>query len=170
MTVPGRIVLTHFQMVDVSLERLRDGANRFVRQLVLLITGCVCLQAARGVEWEPGNGFRSARLSISSQEKLLFTSLEPALTGIWFTNLLSEERSLTNQIYLNGSGIAAGDVDGDGQCDLYFCSLDGPNRLFRNLGDWKFADITESSGVACADHASTAAVLADVDGDGDLDL
>ncbi len=91
-------------------------------------------------------------------------------TGITFTNLLAESRSLTNQIYLNGSGVAAGDVDGDGWCDLYFCSLDGPNALYRNLGDWKFADITAAAGVACADQASAGAVLADIDGDGDLDL
>src|SRR5439155_9984718 len=44
------------------------------------------------------------------------------------------------------------------------------NVLYRNLGGWKFEDITESAGVACADQYSTAAVFADVDGDGDLDL
>src|SRR6478672_39229 len=58
--------------------------------------------------------------------------------GIPFTNRLAESRSLTNQIFLNGSGVAAGDVDGDGFCDLYFCGLDNPNVLFRNLGNWRF--------------------------------
>src|SRR5439155_11884710 len=41
---------------------------------------------------------------------------------------------------------------------------------FRNLGDWKFEDITAGAGVACEGQASTGAVFADVDGDGDLDL
>lgn len=91
-------------------------------------------------------------------------------SGILFTNLLAESRSLTNQIYLNGSGVAAGDVDGDGLCDLYFCGLDNHNELYRNLGNWTFTNITASAGVACSDQASTGAALADIDGDGNLDL
>ena len=99
-----------------------------------------------------------------------FSELAPEITGIQFTNFLSDSRSLTNQIFLNGSGVAAGDVDGDGLCDLYFCGLDSGNALYRNLGNWRFADITTAAGVACTDQASTGAVLADIDGDGDLDL
>src|SRR5260370_30303102 len=71
---------------------------------------------------------------------------------------------------LNGSGVAAGDVDGDGLCDLYFCGLDGPNVLYRNLGNWKFQDVTAAAGLACPDLDATGAVFADIDGDGDLDL
>src|SRR5207247_1653099 len=48
--------------------------------------------------------------------------------------------------------------------------LEGPNVLYRNLGNWKFVDITEAAGVACPDQFSTGTALADVDGDGDLDL
>src|SRR6266508_4047546 len=69
-----------------------------------------------------------------------------------------------------GSGFALGDVDGDGRCDLYFCRLEGPNALYRNRGGWKFEDIAASAGVACEGQFSTGATLADVDGDGDLDL
>src|SRR5207244_13290119 len=74
------------------------------------------------------------------------------------------------QSRLNGAGVAAGDVDGDVWCDLYFTRLDGNNALYRNLGDWKFEEITDSAGVACPNQYSTGAVFADVDGDGDLDL
>src|SRR5205814_1735645 len=59
---------------------------------------------------------------------------------------------------------------GDGLCDIYFCRLEGPNVLYRNLGNWKFEDVTDRAGVACPDQYSTGAVFADVDGDGDLDL
>ncbi len=86
-------------------------------------------------------------------------------------NLLPEPRHLTNQILPNGSGVAAGDVDGDGWCDLFFAGLlDSGCRLYRNLGGWRFADITAPAGVACAGRDNTGAAFADLDGDGDLDL
>jgi hypothetical protein len=61
-------------------------------------------------------------------------------------------------------------VDGDGLCDLYFCGLKSGNRLYRNLGNWKFEDITERAGVGCTNLDATGAALVDIDGDGDLDL
>ena len=73
-----------------------------------------------------------------------------AETGVHFTNRVASSRHLTNQIVLNGSGVAAGDFDGDGRCDLYFCGVDGPNALYRNLGNWRFVDVAESAGVAGA--------------------
>ena len=66
--------------------------------------------------------------------------------------------------------MAAGDVDGDGRCDLYFCGLDGPNALYRNLGNWRFEDISHTAGVACPTLDATGAVFTDIDGDIDLDL
>ncbi len=97
-----------------------------------------------------------------------FTSLPPSQLGITFTNSVSSQtRSLHTLI---PSGIAAGDVDGDGLCDLYFCSSDGKNVLYRNLGNWKFEDITEQAGVACPGQHSIGATLVDVNGDGALDL
>ncbi len=99
-----------------------------------------------------------------------FTAIEPGAAGIGFTNRLAPQRHLTNQILLNGSGVAAGDVDGDGLTDLYFCALDGPNILYRNLGNWSFRDVTAEAGAAGPESDATGAVFADVDGDHDLDL
>src|SRR5437763_116369 len=99
-----------------------------------------------------------------------FSLIPSEVSGILFTNVLAESRSLTNQIYLNGSGVAAGDIDGDGLCDLYLCGLEKGNALYRNLGNWTFTNVTARSGVSCSDQASTGATLADIDGDGDLDL
>ena len=73
-------------------------------------------------------------------------------------------------IRLGGAGIAAGDVDGDGWCDLFFCSMGGRSALYRNRGNWRFEEITAAAGLACEGQDSTGAVFADVDGDGDLDL
>ena len=87
-------------------------------------------------------------------------------SAISFTNVLSDERGLTNQIYMSGSGVAAGDVDRDGWCDLYLCGIDSPNRLFRNRGNWQFDGGTKLG----PDYPTTGATFADVDGDGDFDL
>src|SRR5690349_6030821 len=99
-----------------------------------------------------------------------FSLLDETATGIGFTNQLTPRAVAENQIRLNGSGVALGDVDGDGLCDIYVCRLEGPNALWRNLGGWKFADVTREAGVGCDRQFSTGAALADVDGDGDLDL
>ncbi len=90
--------------------------------------------------------------------------------GINFANLLSTNRYVTNQNILNGSGVAAGDVNGDGLPDLFFCALDSPNALYKNLGNWHFTNVAEQAGVAMAKLDCTGATFADLDGDGALDL
>jgi hypothetical protein len=130
--------------------------------------------AAHGVvfaqEWQEGPGYRFKELAVPSGGKPGFTLLRPEETGIRFTNSLPESRSLTNTIAINGSGVAAGDVDGDGHCDLFFCGLGGGSRLYRNLGGWHFVDITERAGITCTNLDATGAVFADINGDGHLDL
>ncbi|MBX3747970.1 MAG: VCBS repeat-containing protein [Verrucomicrobiae bacterium] len=140
--------------------------------LLFLILSLVQAQVAPAapIPWESFPSHRRIPLPQASAERSGFTLLHAAAAGILFTNRLSEERSLTNQVFLNGSGVALGDIDGDGLADLYFCGLDAPNALYRNLGNWRFEDITARAGVACADQASTGAAFADVDGDGSLDL
>jgi hypothetical protein len=119
--------------------------------------------------WENGSGFRVAPLRIPAAGHDGFQPLVPEQTGIRFTNILSDAALAKNQILEVGSGVALGDVDRDGWVDIYFCSISGGNRLYRNLGNWKFEDITTDL-IACAGQASTGAVFADVDGDSNLDL
>ena len=99
-----------------------------------------------------------------------FTLVGPEKSGLRFANSVPEDRHLTNQIYLNGSGVAAGDVDGDGRCDVFLAAMGGGSSLFRNLGGWRFENITEKAGLKLAGLDCTGVALADVDGDGDLDL
>jgi len=98
-----------------------------------------------------------------------FTRLDLRQTGLNFTNRLEGDAFLTNAVANNGSGLAIGDVDGDGRPDIYLCALQGSNRLFRNRGDFRFEEQAIGA-AACPDQLSTGAVLVDVEGDGDLDL
>ena len=67
-------------------------------------------------------------------------------------------------------GVPLGDYDGDGWCDIFLCNLNGSSRLYRNLGNWKFQDVTEEAGLANTNELAKGAVFADVNGDGYLDL
>src|SRR5438128_2065733 len=135
-----------------------------------LLVGGSSAAATEASVWVDAPGHRYALLQLSGTRREGFVLLSPAQTGVTFTNSLPEDRHLTNQILLNGSGVAAGDVDGDGWCDLYFCSLRGGNKLFRNLGNWRFEDITPQAGVSCTNLDASGCAFADIDGDGDLDL
>ncbi len=109
------------------------------------------------------------RLDPVGAGKTGFTLMNPESTGVHFTNVLRGDAFLTNAVAHNGSGVALGDIDGDGWVDLYFCSLQGPNRLYRNRGQWRFEEV-DPGAAACLGQLSTGATFADVDGDGDLDL
>ncbi len=117
-----------------------------------------------------GAQFGARTVAVPPGGKAGFTQLLPADTGVAFTNLLFDASAEKNRILENGSGVALGDVDGDGRCDIYICGLERPNALFRNLGGWKFAEVANAGGAACAGQPSTGAAFADIDGDGDLDL
>ena len=114
--------------------------------------------------------FRSSPLKLPTSGHAGFSLLAPATTGIDFTNTLSNDNAAQNQIRLNGSGIALGDVDGDSLCDIFICSLEGHLKLYKNLGNWRFTNVTASAGLDLPGSFSTGATFADVDGDGDLDL
>ncbi|MEO7799597.1 MAG: FG-GAP-like repeat-containing protein [Opitutaceae bacterium] len=67
-------------------------------------------------------------------------------------------------------GVAIGDFDGDGKPDVFLTRPFGGAKLYRNLGGWKFQDVTAQSGVEREQRWAGGATWADVDGDGDLDL
>lgn len=72
--------------------------------------------------------------------------------------------------YDHGNAVAVADVDGDGLLDVFFSNQVGSNRLFANLGDGQFTDITVRAGIAQQEAIGVAASFADVDNDGDADL
>jgi enediyne biosynthesis protein E4 len=145
---------------------------RTLRWLCLMVAGFVALDGcpASNVAWQEGAGFRFRPLPVPVEGRTGFTDVSPAESGVNFTNTLADLTAARNQILLSGSGVALGDIDGDGLPDIYLCRLEGPNALYRNLGNWQFTNITQTAGVACADQYSTGAAFVDVNGNGHLDL
>lgn len=108
------------------------------------------------------------------KEPTLFESLDSLKTGIGFVNKLAP---ITNKLsivdylyYYNGAGVAAGDINNDGLTDLFFVSNRGSNRMYLNKGDFTFEDITTSAGFNSFAEWKTGVTMADVNGDGFLDI
>jgi hypothetical protein len=142
-------------------------SSPFLLAFVLLVTAC---DAPSLPQWVDADDHRWRPLEVPSRGEVGFTSMGSRRTGVDFSNRLDQELALENEHRLIGSGVTLGDVDGDGWTDIYLARLQGPNVLYRNLGNWRFEDVTEGSGTALADRFSTGAAMADLDGDGDPDL
>lgn len=141
----------------------------YVILLCFLLTGCSSRMPTE-LQWNVGDGYRWAEIDPGSFDDPGFNRVTASETGINFSNHISEVDIARNHHYLNGSGVATADVDGDGLTDIYFAQLDGPNRLYKNLGGFSFREITVSAGVAHEGYYSAGAVFADVDNDNDPDL
>jgi len=94
-------------------------------------------------------------------------------SGIDFANILSESESqnVFNYEYMyNGAGVAIGDVNNDGLADIFFTANQLPCRLYLNKGNLQFTDITASAGIGGKNVWKTGTSMADVNGDGLLDI
>ena len=127
-------------------------------QVVGLLRDAAAAQTASAGSLKPYHQFR-------------FTDRQPEC-GIEFVYRMTDDSGRAEKAihYDHGSGVAAADVDGDGWVDLYFGNQIGGNQLWRNLGGGKFANITESAGVAVKGRVTVGVAFADLDNDGDPDL
>lgn len=127
--------------------------------------------AGVGAGWVDAGGYRYQPVTVEAGGVGVgFSRVDSAGAGIFFSNRVEAATLRTNAYLMNGCGVALGDVDGDGWCDVFLVGLESGCRLYRNLGGWRFEDVTARAGVGCDGQRSRGAVLADVDGDGDLDL
>ncbi|MBS1597216.1 MAG: VCBS repeat-containing protein [Bacteroidetes bacterium] len=104
----------------------------------------------------------------------MFTNLSSSKTKIDFANTLEKKDRFSILYYLyyyNGGGVAVGDINNDGLPDIYFtANSKGHNKLYLNKGNFEFEDITEKAGVAGTSDWCTGVTMADVNGDGYLDI
>jgi len=107
------------------------------------------------------------------KEEPLFSLLPSSSTNIEFNNQLTEtgQSNIIEYLYFNnGAGVAAGDINNDGLVDLYFTSNQNPDKLYLNKGNFVFEDITDAAGVTGTGDWKTGVTMADVNGDGLLDI
>src|SRR2546428_6306798 len=102
----------------------------------------------------------------------LFTLLPSSYTGVRFENRLTDTRELnvfTYRNFYNGGGVALGDLSGDGLPEIVLTSNLGGTRLYLNEGKFRFRDVTAQAGLHSRGW-TTGVTLADVNGDGLLDI
>ncbi|MFT6209724.1 MAG: hypothetical protein ACJAYA_000239 [Bacteroidia bacterium] len=122
--------------------------------IVLLFTGC-----------------SSQEESIIKEKR--FTSVPSSHSGIDFRNDVDDLAKYTphNTYYIyNGGGVAVGDIDNDGLEDLLFSSNQNGCKLYKNLGDFRFKDITEKASLSYPASWTTGVSMVDINGDGWLDI
>ena len=113
--------------------------------------------------------------SCAREEKkiTLFHVVTSAQSNISFENKLqdSDDFNIIEYLYFyNGAGVALGDIDNDGLVDIYFSANQQSNKLYLNKGNLVFEDITAKAGVGGKGNWKTGVSMADVNGDGLLDI
>ena len=109
----------------------------------------------------------------SKKQDQLFEKLSSDESNITFNNQLLDSKNISILDYLyyyNGGGVALGDINNDGLVDVYFTSNQGKNKLYLNKGKNKFEDISVKAGVEGQSDWNAGTVMADVNGDGFLDI
>ncbi len=115
-------------------------------------------------------GFLSCK---SGDDVQLFEKLPASKTHIDFTNQIKETPDFNILDYLyfyNGGGVSSGDINNDGLVDLFFTSNQGKNKLYLNKGNMEFEDISVKAGIEGFSDWKTGVTMADVNGDGFLDI
>ncbi len=147
---------------------MRHLKNILTLSLLLLLLNCKNEEKSQVTNSDTQTGNTSI-----SEEQELFEFLEPSFTNIDFKNEIIETETFNFLLYeylYNGGGVAIGDINNDGLDDIYFSGNTVSNKLYLNLGGFKFKDITETAKVNGGDGFKTGVTMADINNDGFLDI
>jgi len=111
-------------------------------------------------------------VACKDESQYIFKERSPKDTEVRFSNTLTlggELAVLEFEYMYNGAGVALADFDLDGFQDIYFTGNMVSNKLYHNLGNWKFEDITESALVGSSNWSNGVAVV-DINQDGYQDI
>lgn len=113
-------------------------------------------------------------ISCNSRRKTLFTEVSSSESKINFINQPAKNDYLNILYYIyyyNGGGVSVGDINNDGLPDIYFTATNkSGNKLYLNKGNFVFEDITDKANVAGSPDWCSGVTMADVNGDGFLDI
>jgi hypothetical protein len=105
--------------------------------------------------------------------EIYFNNVPAERSGITFSNTLIplEDLNIIEYLYYyNGGGVAIGDINNDGLADIYFTANQTSDRLYLNLGNLQFRDITGEAGISLDSTWSTGVTMEDINNDGFLDI
>lgn len=108
-----------------------------------------------------------------SKDIPLFKRLPAGRTNIKFQNTLTETDTLNYFLFpymYMGGGVSVADFNNDGLCDIYFTGNMVSNRLYLNMGDLKFKDVTEISNTGGDNRWMLGSTVCDINNDGLLDI
>ncbi len=111
--------------------------------------------------------------AVQTSEDFLFTEMPSDSTGIDFINKVENEKDFNifnYRNFYNGGGVGIGDLNNDGLPDVYLTANREKNKLYLNKGNFKFEDITASSGAEGNRSWSTGVTMVDINADGFLDI
>lgn len=149
----------------------------FAVPLIIFTVGA----SAQAQKRQSGNGGKAAVSKVINASALipgrdvntLFQKVNPAYSNVWFgdySKLKNRPDSASGNFMVVGGGVAIGDFNGDGLPDIVLGNYYEGVRLYKNLGDFKFAEVTSSAIGNLDCSLPTGITMADVDGDGDQDI
>src|SRR5580700_515945 len=148
-----------------------NGAR--LRALGVAILACAAARAADPAGGISGRPFGARPFA---RGKTMFTLLAPGQTGVTAINPYDDPR-MWGDLYHEfeggsiGTGVAIGDYDGDGRPDIFVVTKNHGCRLFRNLGGYRFEDVTEKAGVGGTPGVwNLGATFVDINNSGRLDI
>lgn len=111
----------------------------------------------------------------NSATPAVFVNIPASESGIAFENNIREDLSTLENLFnfdyfYNGAGVGVEDLNNDGLLDIFFCGNQVGNKLFLNLGDLKFKDVSPGSGINQGKQWANGITFIDINDDGWMDI